>query len=127
MTSRSSAGTPADADLEQRWMPCRRVAADLGPNCPAPLKEPFDSTGFPLGCKSACVANLDGNQANSKNCCSGQYSTPATCPPSGVQCYSYFKNVCPKSYVYAYAESSGTTLWTCPSSKKANCTPIFCP
>jgi hypothetical protein len=96
-------------------------AVDLGPNCPAALKGPFDSSGFPLGCKSACVANLDGNQANSPNCCSGQYSTPATCPPSGVQYYSYFKNACPRSYVYAYDESSGTALWTCPASKKADC------
>ncbi|KAJ2991973.1 hypothetical protein NUW54_g8054 [Trametes sanguinea] len=31
---------------------------DLGPNCPAPLKGPFDSTGFPVGCKSACEAGL---------------------------------------------------------------------
>ena len=36
-------------------------AVDLGPNCPTALKGPFDSTGFPLGCKSACLANLDGN------------------------------------------------------------------
>ncbi|KAG8741801.1 hypothetical protein FRC10_002400 [Ceratobasidium sp. 414] len=107
--------------------PVAECAVDLGPNCPAPLKGPFDSTGFPLGCKSACVANLDGNQANSKNCCSGQYSTPATCPPSGVQYYSYFKNACPRSYVYAYDESSGTALWTCPASKKADYTLTFCP
>ncbi|KAG6377508.1 thaumatin family-domain-containing protein [Boletus reticuloceps] len=64
---------------------------DLGPNCPAPLIGPFDSTGFPVGCKSACEANLDGNPANSPNCCSGQYNTPATCPSSGVAYYSYFK------------------------------------
>lgn len=36
-------------------------AVDLGPICPTALKGPFDSTGFPLGCKSACLANLDGN------------------------------------------------------------------
>ena len=35
---------------------------DLGPSCPDALKGPFDSNGFPLGCKSACEANLDGNQ-----------------------------------------------------------------
>ncbi|KAG8712976.1 hypothetical protein FRC09_019252, partial [Ceratobasidium sp. 395] len=93
---------------------------DLGPNCPAPLKGPYDSTGFPVGCKSACFANLDGNQANSGNCCSGSHNTPATCPPSGVQYYSYFKNACPNSYVYAYDESSGTALWTCDSGKKAD-------
>lgn len=34
---------------------------DLGPTCPAPLVGPLDSTGFPVGCKSACNANLDGN------------------------------------------------------------------
>lgn len=28
---------------------------------PSQLKGPFDSSGFPVGCKSACVANLDGN------------------------------------------------------------------
>lgn len=51
---------------------------DLGPNCalpssakhpwtltcmwvgPAQLKGPFDATGFPVGCKTACLANIDG-------------------------------------------------------------------
>ena len=37
-------------------------AVDLGPICPAALKGPYDSSGFPVGCKSACLANLDGNQ-----------------------------------------------------------------
>ncbi|KAH7326955.1 thaumatin-like protein [Rhizoctonia solani] len=93
-------------------------AVDLGPDCPAALKGPFDSSGFPVGCKSACFANLDGNQGDSGNCCSGSHNTPATCPPSGVQYYSYFKDRCPRSYVYAYDESSGTALWTCPASKR---------
>jgi hypothetical protein len=31
---------------------------------PAPLKGPYDSSGFPVGCKSSCLANLDGNQGN---------------------------------------------------------------
>jgi len=98
---------------------------DLGPNCPAPLKGPFDSTGFPIGCKSACL--VDKNPGNSPACCSGSHNTPQTCPPSGVPYYSYFKNNCPNSYVYAYDESSGTALWTCPSSKKADYTLTFCP
>lgn len=34
---------------------------DLGPACPAALVGPVDSTGFPVGCKSACDANLGGN------------------------------------------------------------------
>ncbi|KAK2462131.1 hypothetical protein APHAL10511_005829 [Amanita phalloides] len=100
---------------------------DLGPNCPAPLKGPFDQSGFPIGCKSACFANLDGNPGNSANCCTGSHNTAATCPPSGVQYYSYFKNNCRNSYVYAYDESSGTALWTCPSSKGSVYTVTFCP
>lgn len=115
---------------------------DLNPSCPAELKGPVDSTGSTVGCKvrhlysknsrmtpntsiytqSACEANLDGNQADSGNCCSGSHSTPDTCPPAGVQFYSYFKNGCPNSYVYAYDESSGTALWTCDSAKNADCT-----
>ncbi|KAJ2922124.1 hypothetical protein H1R20_g14975, partial [Candolleomyces eurysporus] len=107
--------------------PVAECATDLGPNCPSPLKGPFDSSGFPVGCKSACFANLDGNQANSRNCCSGQFSTPATCPPSGVAYYDYFKSRCPRSYVYAYDESSGTALFQCASNKRADYTITFCP
>ena len=32
-------------------------AVDLGPNCPPQYKGPFNSDGFPVGCKSACVAD----------------------------------------------------------------------
>ncbi|KIO32727.1 hypothetical protein M407DRAFT_13891 [Tulasnella calospora MUT 4182] len=98
---------------------------DLGPNCPSALKGPFDSTGFPVGCKSDCL--VDSNPTNSPSCCSGSHNTPATCPNSGVPHYSYFKSNCPNSYVYAYDESSGTALWTCPASKKSNYTITFCP
>ncbi|KAF8528423.1 thaumatin-like protein [Hysterangium stoloniferum] len=112
--------------------PVADCAVDLGPNCPSQLKGPFDSVGFPVGCRSACDANIDGDQgntfsANSPNCCSGSFNTPATCPPSGVAFYSYFKGNCPNSYVYAFDESSGTALWTCPSSLQADYTLTFCP
>ncbi|KAF7329988.1 hypothetical protein MKEN_00262800 [Mycena kentingensis (nom. inval.)] len=101
---------------------------DLGPNCPSELKGPFDSSGFPVGCKSACYIDaLAGRAGDSPNCCSGSHNTPATCPPSGVSHYSYFKNNCPNSYAYAYDESSGTALWTCPASKAAHYTITFCP
>ncbi|KAI0661525.1 Osmotin thaumatin-like protein [Cubamyces menziesii] len=99
---------------------------DLGPNCPDPLKGPFDSTGFPVGCKSACAAGL-GDPVNNPNCCTGTHNTPATCPSSGVEYYSYFKDNCPNSYAYAYDESSGTALWTCDSSLAADYTITFCP
>ncbi|EIW74285.1 thaumatin-like protein [Coniophora puteana RWD-64-598 SS2] len=98
---------------------------DLGPDCPAALQGPYDSTGFPVGCKSACDANLDGDPSNSPNCCTGQYDTAATCPSSGVAYYSYFKDNCPDSYCYAYDESSGTALWTCTSLPDYTVT--FCP
>ncbi|KAF4607905.1 hypothetical protein EYR40_000241 [Pleurotus pulmonarius] len=45
--------------------PVADCAVDLGPNCPAPLKGPFDASGFPVGCRSACQANLDGNPEDS--------------------------------------------------------------
>ncbi|KAJ3544725.1 hypothetical protein NMY22_g2680 [Coprinellus aureogranulatus] len=107
--------------------PVAECARDLGPDCPAPLKGPFDNTGFPVGCKSACIANLDGNPGNSANCCSGSHNTLATCPASGVAYYSYFKNNCPRSYAYAYDEPSGTALFHCPAGVRADYTITFCP
>ena len=93
---------------------------------------------------------LTAHPANNPNCCTGTHNTPATCPPTGVQFYSYFsaspqyirlgffllgmltrparaENACRDSYAYAYDESSGTALWTCPSSKNADYTVTFCP
>ncbi len=90
--------------------PVADCPVDLGPNCPAEIQGPFDSNGFPVGCKSACEAGLGGDPgmliftnhycktfsdivftpANNPNCCTGSHNTPATCPPSGVQYYSYF-------------------------------------
>jgi hypothetical protein len=60
---------------------------DLGPNCPSALKGPFDGSGFPVGCKSACL--IDPNPTNSAACCSGSHNTPATCPTSGVPYYRF--------------------------------------
>lgn len=107
--------------------PVAECPVDLGPSCPSQLQGPFDSSGSSVGCKSACFANLDGNQGDSGNCCSGSHNTAATCPPSGVAFYSYFKNNCPNSYVYAYDESSGTALWTCNAALNADYTVTFCP
>ncbi|KAJ7777984.1 thaumatin-like protein [Mycena maculata] len=99
---------------------------DLGPDCPALLIGPFDSTGFPVGCKSACLVDaLNGDAGNSPNCCSGQYDTPATCPSSGVTDYSYFKGNCPNAYAYAYDDN--TSLFTCTAALNAVYTITFCP
>ncbi|KIK69293.1 hypothetical protein GYMLUDRAFT_214396 [Collybiopsis luxurians FD-317 M1] len=110
--------------------------ANLNSDCPSELQV-TDSSGAVVGCNSACNANLDGNQgstntlrspvADSPNCCTGSHSTAATCPPSGVTDYDFFKNACPDSYVYAYDESSGTALWTCASSGAPDYTLTFCP
>ncbi|KAJ6451305.1 thaumatin [Mycena sanguinolenta] len=108
--------------------PIPECPVDLGPDCPAALKGPFDSSGFPVGCSSACnIDALNGNAGNSPNCCTGQFSTPQTCPSSGVLDYSYFKGNCPDAYAYAYDESSESALWTCPYSAQADYTITFCP
>ncbi|TRM64408.1 thaumatin [Schizophyllum amplum] len=99
---------------------------DLNPGCPAELQQ-VGADGSIVGCKSACFANLDGNQADSANCCSGSHNTADTCPPEGVQYYDYFKDGCNDSYVYAYDESSESALWTCPDSNAADYTLTFCP
>lgn len=68
---------------------------DLGPNCPAAQKGPFDASGFPVGCKSACTVDaLNGHADNSPNCCSGIHGTQPTCPSSGVTNYHYFSKYC---------------------------------
>ncbi|KAI0749521.1 Osmotin thaumatin-like protein [Daedaleopsis nitida] len=97
---------------------------DLAPNCPAELK--VDANGSAVGCKSACGAGL-GDPTNNPNCCTGTHNTAATCPPSGVQFYDYFKQGCPNAYAYAFDESSGTALFTCDASKAADYTITFCP
>ncbi|KAH8804335.1 thaumatin [Flagelloscypha sp. PMI_526] len=107
--------------------PLANCPVDLNPNCPAELQQKNKAGTGVAGCKSACFANLDGNQADSANCCSGSHNTAATCPPDGVTDYHYFKDNCPNSYAYAYDESSGTALWTCDMSKKVDYTITFCP
>ncbi|TFK99315.1 thaumatin-like protein [Pterulicium gracile] len=113
-------------DHEHRGYAVAACPVDSGPDCPAQLKGPFESSGLPVGCKSACFANLDGNQGM---CSSLQWSIQhsQTCPASGVAFYSYFKNNYRNSYAYAYDEGSGTALWTCNSSLLADYTVTFCP
>ncbi|GAA5886488.1 hypothetical protein JCM6882_001653 [Rhodosporidiobolus microsporus] len=98
---------------------------DLNPKCPAELSV-HNPKGKTVGCLTACGANLDGNPANSQNCCSGDYSTPDKCPASGVQYNSFFKKYCKDAYSFAYDESSGSALWTCKHSLKADYTVTFC-
>ncbi|VDB85606.1 unnamed protein product [Peniophora sp. CBMAI 1063] len=94
-------------------------SANLNPNCPASLQVK-DGSGAIVGCKSDCAATND-----SAACCTGDHSTPATCPSSGVPDYQYFKGPCPQAYVYAYDDAS--SLFTCAASSSADYTITFCP
>lgn len=88
---------------------------DLNADCPAELQGPLDASGKVASCKSACVAQLDGNPADSANCCTGSHSERPACPVSGVQVrvraraeyrtlmypvqfYDYFKKSCPNRF-----------------------------
>ncbi|GMH03275.1 hypothetical protein Nepgr_005114 [Nepenthes gracilis] len=84
--------------------------ADLNQLCPAELR-----VGNGDGCKSACVAF-----GTPEYCCSGAYSSPATCAPSVYS--KAFKSMCPRSYSYAYDDATST--FTCSG---ADYTITFCP
>jgi len=100
-------------------------SVDLGAECPTPLQEPFQPPGFPSGCNSACAAGLALDPNNDPNCCTGKYSNPQTCVPSGVQYYSYFKSNCPDTFVYAL-DGSTDPLSECPTGSQANYAITFC-
>lgn len=104
--------------------PMADCAVDLLPSCPSQLRT-MNSSGTVVGCKSSC--GWDGNTYDSGSCCTGSYGTPETCPSSGVKFYSFFKESCRNSYVFAYDEASGTALWSCNSGKAADYTLTFCP
>ncbi|KIJ56342.1 hypothetical protein M422DRAFT_73163 [Sphaerobolus stellatus SS14] len=97
---------------------------NINTDCPSELRL-HDKSGNVVGCKSSC--SLESSYDNSSSCCTGSHDTAETCPSSGVKFYSFFKSNCPNSYVYAYDEPSGTALWTCDSSKRADYTLTFCP
>ncbi|XP_054787106.1 thaumatin-like protein 1 isoform X2 [Prosopis cineraria] len=84
--------------------------SDLNRQCPEELR-----AGEGDACKSACEA------FNSPEyCCSGAYSSPATCRPSVYS--AMFKSACPRSYSYAYDDATST--FTCTG---ADYTVTFCP
>ncbi|CAI9771445.1 unnamed protein product [Fraxinus pennsylvanica] len=73
--------------------------ADLNKSCPSELQ--VIVSGEVVACKSACTA------FNSPEyCCSGDHSTPATCPPTSYS--QLFKNACPSAYSYAYDDQTST-------------------
>lgn len=79
--------------------------ADLNGNCPSELQ--VKDGDAVVACKSACAAF---NTA--EFCCTGEHSTPETCPPT--QYSAMFKQACPTAYSYAYDDASSTC--TCSAS-----------
>ncbi|XP_043716617.1 thaumatin-like protein 1 [Telopea speciosissima] len=88
--------------------------ANINSICPHELSV-VDPNGAIIGCKSAC--NTFGDP---KYCCTGDYGSPVTCPPTNYS--MIFKNKCPLAYSYAYDDK--TSLFTCMG---ANYLIIFCP
>ncbi|KAL9233071.1 hypothetical protein vseg_008110 [Gypsophila vaccaria] len=80
--------------------------SDLNGSCPPELQVK-DSTNAVVACKSACAAF---NQP--QYCCTGDHSTPQTCPPTNYS--QMFKSACPSAYSYAYDDASST--FTCTGS-----------
>ncbi|XP_047979079.1 thaumatin-like protein 1 [Salvia hispanica] len=83
--------------------------------CPDELAVRVGNGGV-VGCKSACLAL---NQP--QYCCTGAYSSPATCKPTRYS--QIFKSQCPEAYSYAYDDQ--TSLLTCPTGNDYLIT--FCP
>ncbi|OWM78546.1 thaumatin-like protein 1b [Punica granatum] len=89
--------------------------ANVNSVCPAELSVK-GTDGNVIACKSACVAFNE-----PQYCCTGQFASPQTCPPTSYS--MIFKNQCPQAYSYAYDDSTST--FTC--SGGANYLVTFCP
>ncbi|KAK9670629.1 hypothetical protein RND81_13G214000 [Saponaria officinalis] len=83
---------------------------DLNRRCPTELQSEGGGA-----CRSACEAF-----GNPEYCCSGEYSSPATCKPTAYS--QLFKSACPRAYSYAYDDASST--FTCSG---ADYIITFCP
>ncbi|CAN1135800.1 Thaumatin-like protein 1a [Linum perenne] len=90
-------------------------AADVNKVCP-PQFQTKGADGRVVGCKSACAVL---NQP--QYCCTGQFNTMETCPPTEYS--KIFENQCPEAYSYAYDDKSST--FTCPTGPNYLIT--FCP
>ncbi|KAF8397759.1 hypothetical protein HHK36_016681 [Tetracentron sinense] len=89
--------------------------ANVNSVCPPELSV-TGSDGSVIACKSACEAFK-----NPKYCCTGDFGSPSTCPPTNYS--MIFKNQCPQAYSYAYDDNTST--FTC--SGGANYLITFCP
>ncbi|KAG2667229.1 hypothetical protein I3760_15G103600 [Carya illinoinensis] len=88
---------------------------DVNKVCPPELQQKAED-GSVIACKSACTAF---NQP--QYCCSGNFNTPKTCPPTNYS--MIFENQCPQAYSYPYDDVDST--FTC--SGAPNYVITFCP
>ncbi|PIN21480.1 hypothetical protein CDL12_05826 [Handroanthus impetiginosus] len=89
--------------------------ADIDRGCPNELAVRGPS-GAVIGCRSACDVFKE-----ARYCCTGDYSSPATCTPTNYS--QVFKRQCPQAYSYAFDDQSST--FTCPTG--GNFVVTFCP
>lgn len=101
--------------VPQGGCPTTNCPANINGQCPSELAVK-DGSGGTIGCKSACLAFN-----KPEYCCTGDHSTPETCPPTNYS--KLFKNLCPKAYSYAYDDKSST--FTCNTGSSYVIT--FCP
>ncbi|XVF76346.1 hypothetical protein PTKIN_Ptkin13bG0259200 [Pterospermum kingtungense] len=90
-------------------------AENVNSVCPSELAS-RGSDGNIIGCKSACVAF-----GQPRYCCTGEYGSPQTCPPTDYS--RIFKNKCPQAYSYAYDDQTST--FSCTGGPDYQI--IFCP
>ncbi|KAK7321736.1 hypothetical protein VNO77_32635 [Canavalia gladiata] len=74
--------------------------SDLNSICASDLQVK-DGSGTVVACKSACMAFN-----TPEFCCTGDHSTPQTCPPTYYS--QIFKKACPTAYSYAYDDATST-------------------
>ena len=80
---------------------------DINSQCPSELAVK-NGSGATIGCNSACV-----EFGTPQYCCTGDFNTPNTCPPTNYS--MFFKNLCPQAYSYAFDDQASTfTCNTCP-------------
>jgi hypothetical protein len=80
--------------------------------CAADLSVATASSGeaeAAVACRSACEAF-----GAAQYCCSGDYGSPATCPPTSYS--RFFKDACPRAYSYAYDDATSTFTCAAPGA-----------
>ena len=108
--------TTATSTSNPYWCGNPVCATDMNSTCPAELRL-MNGSGVVVGCMSYCT-----KYNTPEYCCTGAYSTPATCPA-----YAYsrvVKAACPEAYSFAYDDQKST--YTC-NNPFPDYTITFCP